>query len=98
MPTEVLTHLSRARILNKPMQMQLIGDAQPFERRERRGGSRRDGGFNGERRNDRGGWQSSWVAIVVTDVVVMKITTRQLRAAVAPAIMLNYTHLPSVSI
>ncbi|MBS7782490.1 DEAD/DEAH family ATP-dependent RNA helicase [Providencia stuartii] len=55
MPTEVLTHLSRARILNKPMQMQLIGDAQPFERRERRGGSRRDGGFNGERRNDREG-------------------------------------------
>ncbi|WP_140181051.1 DEAD/DEAH family ATP-dependent RNA helicase [Providencia stuartii] len=44
MPTDVLTHLSRARILNKPTQMQLIGDAQPFERRERRGGPRREGG------------------------------------------------------
>lgn len=42
MPADVLTHLSRARILNKPTQMQLIGDAQPFERRgggERRGGT-----------------------------------------------------------
>ena len=56
MPTEVLTHLSRARILNKPTQMQLIGDAQPFERRERRGGSRgSEGGFGAGRRNDREG-------------------------------------------
>lgn len=62
MPSEVLTHLSRARVLNKPMQMQLIGDAQPFERRggsERRGGPRREGGseggFGAGRRNDRGG-------------------------------------------
>ncbi|MCG9533878.1 DEAD/DEAH family ATP-dependent RNA helicase [Providencia huaxiensis] len=62
MPTDVLTHLSRARILNKPTQMQLIGDAQPFERRgggERRGGPRREGGseggFGAGRRNDRGG-------------------------------------------
>ena len=58
MPSEVLTHLSRARVLNKPMQMQLIGDAQPFERRgggERRGGPRREcgseGGFGAGRRN-----------------------------------------------
>ncbi|EKT61527.1 DEAD/DEAH family ATP-dependent RNA helicase [Providencia sneebia] len=59
MPTDVLTHLSRARILNKPMQMQLIGDAQPFERRERRGGPRREGGseggFGAGRRSDRRG-------------------------------------------
>lgn len=59
MPTDVLTHLSRARILNKPTQMQLIGDAQPFERRERRGGPRREGGseggFGAGRRNDREG-------------------------------------------
>ncbi|OHT25283.1 DEAD/DEAH box helicase [Providencia stuartii] len=56
MPTDVLTHLSRARILNKPTQMQLIGDAQPFERRERRGGSRgSEGGFGAGRRNDREG-------------------------------------------
>ncbi|MCW2257390.1 ATP-dependent RNA helicase DeaD [Providencia alcalifaciens] len=53
MPTDVLTHLSRARVLNKPMQMQLVGDAQPFERRERRGGS--EGGFGAGRRNDREG-------------------------------------------
>ncbi|MEX6630984.1 DEAD/DEAH family ATP-dependent RNA helicase [Providencia rettgeri] len=66
MPTDVLTHLSRARILNKPTQMQLIGDAQPFERRgggERRGGRRRDGGseggFGAGRRNDRGGERRS---------------------------------------
>ncbi|NIA74216.1 DEAD/DEAH family ATP-dependent RNA helicase [Providencia rettgeri] len=66
MPSEVLTHLSRARVLNKPMQMQLIGDAQPFERRgggERRGGPRREGGseggFGAGRRNDRGGERRS---------------------------------------
>ncbi|MGL9734847.1 MAG: DEAD/DEAH family ATP-dependent RNA helicase [Symbiopectobacterium sp.] len=53
MPSDLLTHFTRTRILNKPMNMQLIGDAQPFERRERsdsRGaprsgaGDRRDGG------------------------------------------------------
>ncbi|ENB9461325.1 DEAD/DEAH family ATP-dependent RNA helicase [Providencia rettgeri] len=66
MPSEVLTHLSRARVLNKPIQMQLIGDAQPFERRgggERRGGPRREGGseggFGAGRRNDRGGERRS---------------------------------------
>lgn len=51
MPGEVLQHFTRTRILNKPMNMQLLGDAQP--RTERRGGGeRREGGrgFGGERR------------------------------------------------
>ncbi|MDQ7216585.1 DEAD/DEAH family ATP-dependent RNA helicase [Enterobacter cloacae] len=49
MPGEVLQHFTRTRILNKPMNMQLLGDAQPRPDRggERRGGSR---GFGGERR------------------------------------------------
>lgn len=38
MPGEVLQHFTRTRILNKPMNMQLMGDAQP--RPERRGGDR----------------------------------------------------------
>ena len=62
MPGEVLQHFTRTRILNKPMNMQLIGDAQPRpersgrsfggERRgERREGGRGEGrGFGGERR------------------------------------------------
>ena len=53
MPGEILNHFTRTRILNKPMNMQLLGDAQPHERRERRdGGERRGNGrpFNGERR------------------------------------------------
>ena len=59
MPGEILSHFTRTRILNKPMNMQLLGDAQPHERRERReggagagNGERRGGGrpFNGERR------------------------------------------------
>ncbi|WDB74823.1 ATP-dependent RNA helicase DeaD [Escherichia albertii] len=45
MPGEVLQHFTRTRILNKPMNMQLLGDAQPHT--ERRGGGR---GFGGERR------------------------------------------------
>ncbi|MGE0968904.1 DEAD/DEAH family ATP-dependent RNA helicase [Klebsiella sp. WOUb02] len=49
MPGEVLQHFTRTRILNKPMNMQLMGDAQP--RPERRGGERREGGRGfGERR------------------------------------------------
>ncbi|MDO6405737.1 DEAD/DEAH family ATP-dependent RNA helicase [Pantoea phytobeneficialis] len=50
MPGEVLQHFTRTRILNKPMNMQLLGDAQPFERGER--SERRGGGrdFGGERR------------------------------------------------
>ncbi len=49
MPGEVLQHFTRTRILNKPMNMQLLGDAQP---RPDRGGERRGGGrgFSGERR------------------------------------------------
>ncbi|MBG0694734.1 DEAD/DEAH family ATP-dependent RNA helicase [Enterobacter roggenkampii] len=51
MPGEVLQHFTRTRILNKPMNMQLLGDAQP---RPDRGGERRGGGrgFGGERRED----------------------------------------------
>ncbi|MCT8346643.1 DEAD/DEAH family ATP-dependent RNA helicase [Photorhabdus temperata] len=44
MPGEILSHFTRTRILNKPMNMQLMGDAQPFERRERRGGPRNGNG------------------------------------------------------
>lgn len=53
MPGEVLQHFTRTRILNKPMNMQLMGDAQP---RSDRGGERRGGGrsFGGERRESRG--------------------------------------------
>ena len=49
MPGEILQHFTRTRILNKPMNMQLLGDAQP---RPDRGGERRGGGrgFGGERR------------------------------------------------
>ena len=49
MPGEVLQHFTRTRILNKPMNMQPLGDAQP---RPDRGGERRGGGrgFGGERR------------------------------------------------
>lgn len=59
MPGEILNHFTRTRILNKPMNMQLLGDAQPHERRERReggAGERRTGGrpFNGERREGAG--------------------------------------------
>jgi ATP-dependent RNA helicase DeaD len=66
MPGEVLQHFTRTRILNKPMNMQLLGDAQPrSDRGPRRdgdrpagggrnfgGGERREGGrnFGGERR------------------------------------------------
>ncbi|MDF7681854.1 DEAD/DEAH family ATP-dependent RNA helicase [Enterobacteriaceae bacterium ESL0689] len=58
MPNEVLQHFTRTRILNKPMNMQLLGAAQP--RSERRGngrgfsGERREGGrsFAGERRSE----------------------------------------------
>ncbi|AVZ81824.1 DEAD/DEAH family ATP-dependent RNA helicase [Edwardsiella ictaluri] len=60
MPGDLLTHFTRTRILNKPMNMQLIGDAPAREpRRERngeRGGERRsfggrDGGRDGDRRS-----------------------------------------------
>ncbi|WLI75666.1 DEAD/DEAH family ATP-dependent RNA helicase [Kosakonia sp. H02] len=51
MPGDVLQHFTRTRILNKPMNMQLLGDAQPRERNERRGGDRPAG----ERRSFGGG-------------------------------------------
>ncbi|MDX7986817.1 DEAD/DEAH family ATP-dependent RNA helicase [Xenorhabdus sp. 12] len=53
MPGELLSHFTRTRILNKPLNMQLMGDAQPFERRERRGGGRNGNGNggNGQRRD-----------------------------------------------
>ncbi|PYG46788.1 ATP-dependent RNA helicase DeaD [Pantoea sp. AG1095] len=47
MPGEVLQHFTRTRILNKPMNMQLMGDAPVHERSERRpsaGGERRGNG------------------------------------------------------
>lgn len=44
MPGEMLNHFTRTRILNKPINMQLLGDAQPNER------SRHSRSFNGERR------------------------------------------------
>ncbi|UNK51887.1 DEAD/DEAH family ATP-dependent RNA helicase [Rahnella aceris] len=58
MPGEILSHFTRTRILNKPMNMQLIGDAVPQAPRRDRpagaGGERRGNGaprpFNGERR------------------------------------------------
>lgn len=42
MPGDILQHFTRTRILNKPMNMQLIGDAVP--RSNDRGGERRGGG------------------------------------------------------
>ncbi|AIN16707.1 DEAD/DEAH box helicase family protein [Yersinia rochesterensis] len=62
MPGEMLSHFTRTRILNKPLNMQLLGDAQPHERRERpaggNGGGERRGGAGrsagGERREGAG--------------------------------------------
>ncbi|AXW86924.1 DEAD/DEAH family ATP-dependent RNA helicase [Lonsdalea britannica] len=69
MPGDILSHFTRTRILNKPMNMQLLGDAQPHERREggrggRSFGDRPNGGrpgnggrgrsFSGERREGGG--------------------------------------------
>ncbi len=55
MPGEILQHFTRTRILNKPMNMQLMGDAQP---RTDRGGERRGGGagrgFGGGERREGG--------------------------------------------
>ncbi|WP_210502118.1 DEAD/DEAH family ATP-dependent RNA helicase [Pantoea ananatis] len=47
MPGDVLQHFTRTRILNKPMNMQLLGDAQPHEGGR---GERRPGAGAGERR------------------------------------------------
>ena len=48
MPGDVLQHFTRTRILNKPRNMQLVGDAVPHTGGERRGGG--GGRFSGERR------------------------------------------------
>ncbi|WP_193015687.1 DEAD/DEAH family ATP-dependent RNA helicase [Proteus sp. FME41] len=68
MPTDLLGHFTRTRIMNKPLNMQLVGDAQPYS--ERRNNTRRDGQPQGGRRfnngdqpqrrgnNDRGGERS----------------------------------------
>ncbi|MCC3748102.1 DEAD/DEAH family ATP-dependent RNA helicase [Rouxiella badensis] len=59
MPGEILSHFTRTRILNKPMNMQLLGDAQPQSARrerpagaagERRGNGAPRSSFSGERR------------------------------------------------
>ncbi len=56
MPGEVLQHFPRTRILNKPMNMQLLGDAQPRpDRGPRRDGDRPAGrGFGGGERREGG--------------------------------------------
>ncbi|NIH15535.1 DEAD/DEAH family ATP-dependent RNA helicase [Serratia symbiotica] len=60
MPGEILNHFTRTRILNKPMNMQLLGDAPPNERSgysrlfngERREGAPRRSAGGGDRRSD----------------------------------------------
>src|SRR5476649_66714 len=53
MPGEILSHFTRTRILNKPMNMQLLGDAQPqAARRERPAGAPGAAGAGGERRGN----------------------------------------------
>jgi ATP-dependent RNA helicase DeaD len=52
MPGEVLQHFTRTRILNKPMNMQLMGDAQP---RPERSGERRGAGAGAGRGGYAGG-------------------------------------------
>lgn len=59
MPGDMLSHFTRTRILNKPMNMQFVGEAQAQPRGERRsgpgaprgniGGERREGGNGGRR-------------------------------------------------
>lgn len=48
MPKEMLSHFTRTRILNKPMNMEYVGEVSP-NAGERRGGPRRDGGNAGRR-------------------------------------------------
>ncbi|QWA10213.1 DEAD/DEAH family ATP-dependent RNA helicase [Sodalis ligni] len=50
MPGDMLSHFTRTRILNKPMNMQFVGEAQAQPRGERRGGAPRGGFGGGERR------------------------------------------------
>ncbi|SUB81291.1 Cold-shock DEAD box protein A [Pragia fontium] len=63
MPSDLLQHFTKTRVLNKPLNMQFVGDAPASE--PRRGGGRRDGGgagggdrrpsSNGDRRSFGGG-------------------------------------------
>lgn len=57
MPGDLLQHFTRTRILNKPLNMQLLGDAQAQPQERRGGGARREGGggAGGERRSFGGG-------------------------------------------
>ncbi|WP_213990497.1 DEAD/DEAH family ATP-dependent RNA helicase [Sodalis sp. dw_96] len=50
MPGDMLSHFTRTRILNKPMNMQFVGEAQAQPRGERRGGAPRGSFGGGERR------------------------------------------------
>ncbi|MEG0279336.1 MAG: DEAD/DEAH family ATP-dependent RNA helicase [Morganella sp. (in: enterobacteria)] len=45
MPTDMLQHFTRTRVMNKPMNMTLVGDAKPFTRERRPGGG--NGGNGG---------------------------------------------------
>ncbi|TCV99053.1 DEAD/DEAH family ATP-dependent RNA helicase [Biostraticola tofi] len=51
MPGDMLSHFTRTRILNKPMNMQFVGEAVAQPRGERRGGGAGRGGSAGERRD-----------------------------------------------
>jgi hypothetical protein len=102
MPGEVLQHFTRTRILNKPMNMQLLGDAQP---RPERGGERRG---NGERRE--ASVVANVVKVVAASVVsvvkavvvkavtsVVNVARRVVTAKKAPAVVVSVTHNRSVS-
>ena len=56
MPTDLLQHFTRTRVMNKPMNMTLVGDAKPFNRERRSGGNDRGGNggrsFGGGNRRD----------------------------------------------
>jgi ATP-dependent RNA helicase DeaD len=56
MPKELLQHFTRTRVLNKPMNMQFVGEGKS-QPQDKRGGGRRDGGGYGgnERSQGRGG-------------------------------------------
>lgn len=94
MPGEVLQHFTRTRILNKPMNMQLLGDAVPHAGGERRGGGR---SFSGERREGGRNFSGDVVKVVVVMVVasaasVVKAVVRvvmTLPVAVVSAVMRN---------
>ena len=83
MPGEVLQHFTRTRILNKPMNMQLLGDAQPHTGGERRGGGR---GFGGERRE--GGRNFSGERREVAVVMVVVLAANVVKAALRVVMIL----------